>query len=61
MRELPAALLLKPLGSRTLSTELWSYAQDSYYADMAPSALLLIAATIPATAWVLARAVREAE
>ena len=59
MRELPAAMLLKPLGSRTLSHELWAYAQDSYYADMAPAALLLLLATAPATSLVLLRAGRS--
>jgi len=58
MRELPAAMLLKPLGSRTLSHELWAYAQDSYYADMAPAALLLLLVTAPATSLVLLRASR---
>jgi len=55
MRELPATLLLKPLGSRTLSTEIWKYALDSWYADMAPSALLLMAVSIPAVAVLLLR------
>jgi len=59
MRELPAAMLLKPLGARTLSHELWAYAQDSHYADMAPSALLLLLATAPATTLILLRAGRD--
>lgn len=59
MRELPAAMLLKPLGTRTLSHELWAYAQDSHYADMAPSALLLLLATAPATTLILLRAGRH--
>jgi len=59
MRELPAAMLLKPLGSRTLSHELWAYAQDSMYADMAPAALLLLLATAPATTLILLRAGRD--
>ncbi len=54
LRELPAALLLKPLGARTLSSEIWSHAKDSYYAEMAPAALLLIAVAVPAT-WLLVR------
>lgn len=59
MRELPAAMLLKPLGARTLSHELWAYAQDSHYADMAPAALLLLLATAPATTLILLRAGRD--
>ncbi|MCP4867302.1 MAG: iron ABC transporter permease [Proteobacteria bacterium] len=55
LRELPAALLLKPLGARTLSSEIWSFAKDSFYADMAPSALLLILFGIPAVALLVRR------
>jgi iron(III) transport system permease protein len=56
LRELPAALLLKPLGARTLSSEIWSFAKDSFYADMAPSALLLIVFGVPAVALLVTRA-----
>lgn len=55
MRELPATLLLKPLGSRTLSTEIWTHAQDSWYAEMAPSTLLLVACSLPAVVLLLLR------
>ncbi len=55
MRELPAALLLKPLGARTLSSEIWSFAQDSHYADMAPSATLLVLFSVPAVTLLVTR------
>lgn len=55
LRELPAALLLKPLGARTLSSEIWSFAKDSFYADMAPAALLLILFGTPAVALLVRR------
>ena len=53
LRELPATLLLSPLGARALSSEIWSFAKDSHYARMAPSALLLVAFTLPAIAFLL--------
>jgi len=53
MRELPATLMLKPLGSRTLSTEIWQSAQDSFYTDMAPATLLLLLSSTPAVLWLL--------
>ncbi|MCP4804230.1 MAG: iron ABC transporter permease [Proteobacteria bacterium] len=53
LRELPATLLLSPLGSRALSSEIWSFAKDSHYARMAPSALLLVGFTLPAIAFLL--------
>lgn len=53
LRELPATLLLSPLGSRALSSEIWRFAKDSHYDQMAPSALLMVAFTLPAVALVL--------
>ena len=55
LRELPATLLLSPLGARALSSEIWRFAKDSHYEQMAPSALLLVAFTLPAVALILWR------
>ena len=53
LRELPATLLLKPLGARSLATEIWKYAEDSHYDQMAPAALLLVALSLPSMALLL--------
>lgn len=42
MKELPAALLLGPIGFRTLATSVWSSVSEAMYARGAVSALLLI-------------------
>lgn len=55
LRELPATLLLKPAGLRTLPLEIWSFAEDSYYAPMAPFVLVLVAFGLPIVALVVAR------
>lgn len=43
MKELPATLILKPIGFDTLATKLWASAQTASYADAALPALILIA------------------
>jgi len=54
MRELPATLLLpRPDGSRTLATEIWSFAEDGHWAQMAPSSILLVVFSVPAVAFLL--------
>lgn len=54
MKELPATLMLRPIGVETLATELWSKTTLGAYGAAAPSALLLIAmASLPA--WFLSR------
>jgi len=48
MKELPASLILSPIGYKTLSTSIWSAASEAFFAKTAASALLLvIAAGIP--------------
>lgn len=42
LKELPATLLLRPAGFDTLAVRVWIEAQDGYYAEAAPSALLLV-------------------
>ena len=52
MKELPATLLLRPTGTDTLATRLWSATGVGRYAEAAPYALtLVLLAAIPA--WVV--------
>jgi iron(III) transport system permease protein len=53
MKELPATLLLRPTGTDTLATRLWSHTGVAEYAAAAPyAALLVVLAAVPT--WVLA-------
>ncbi len=45
MKELPATLLLSPIGFRTLATSVWSSVSEAFYARAALPALLLILAS----------------
>jgi iron(III) transport system permease protein len=47
IKELPATLLLKPIGFDTLATEIWKGTAIGAYSEVAPSALLLIAIAAP--------------
>jgi iron(III) transport system permease protein len=47
IKELPATLLLKPIGFETLSTEIWKGTSIGAYSEVAPSALLLVAIAAP--------------
>jgi iron(III) transport system permease protein len=47
MKELPATLLLRPIGFDTLATEIWTATSVAAYAEAAPPALLLIAVSAP--------------
>ena len=42
MKELPATLLLAPLGFETLSTRIWNAAEDGFLAEVGVTSLLLI-------------------
>lgn len=42
MKELPATLMLRPIGMETLATQVWSFAAVSKFNEAAPYALLLI-------------------
>lgn len=54
MKELPATLLLRPTGTETLATRLWSATAIGRYAEAAPYALVLVAlAAIPT--WLITR------
>ena len=47
MKELPATLLLRPIGFDTLATEVWKFTQLGSYSRAAPAALLLIVVCAP--------------
>ena len=48
MKELPATLILSPIGFRTLATSVWSAASEAFFARAAmPALLLIMAAGIP--------------
>jgi iron(III) transport system permease protein len=42
MKELPATLLLAPLGFRSLATEIWSAVSEAFFARAAAPALLIV-------------------
>lgn len=47
MKELPATLLLRPVGFDTLAVRVWLEASEEYYQLAAPSALLLVMMALP--------------
>ena len=48
MKELPATLLLAPIGFRTLATEMWSAADEGFFARAAlPGLLLILVSAVP--------------
>jgi iron(III) transport system permease protein len=54
MKELPATLILSPVGFQTLATTVWSSASEAMYARAAaPALLLVVAAGIPTAYFVL--------
>jgi iron(III) transport system permease protein len=52
MKELPATLLLRPVGFDTLAVRVWLEASEEYYQLAAPSALLIVLLALPAL-WLL--------
>lgn len=60
MKELPATLLLRPVGYDTLAVRVWLEASEEYYQLAAPSALLIVAVTIPAILLLVAKDWRAA-
>jgi iron(III) transport system permease protein len=59
MKELPATLLLAPIGVRTLATEVWTAVSEAYFARAAAPALLLIVCSSLPLALLAAREQRE--
>ena len=47
MKELPATLLLRPIGFDTLATEIWTATSVAAYSEAAPAALLLVVVSVP--------------
>jgi iron(III) transport system permease protein len=47
MKELPATLLLRPVGFDTLAVRIWLEASEELYQLAAPSALLIVLMTLP--------------
>ena len=48
MKELPATLLLRPIGFDTLATRIWSATAEGFWARAAaPSLLLIVVAAVP--------------
>ena len=58
MKELPATLLLRPIGFDTLATEIWSLTQIGAYGRAAVPSLVLIAVSAPVL-WLLSPARRN--
>lgn len=55
MKELPATLILAPIGFRTLATGVWSAVSEAYFAQAAAPALLLIVMSSLPMAFMVAR------
>ncbi|MFQ5895519.1 MAG: ABC transporter permease, partial [Nitrospinota bacterium] len=55
MRELPATLLLRPVGFDTLAVRIWIETSEEFYSMASPGALMLILVTLPLLALVLSR------
>jgi iron(III) transport system permease protein len=52
MKELPATLILRPIGFETLATRIWSAASEGVFSEAAaPSLMLLVASAVPV--WML--------
>ena len=60
MKELPATLLLRPVGFDTLAIRVWLEASEEYYQLAAPSALLIVFVGLPALILLLSRDWRAA-
>ena len=62
MKELPATLILRPIGFETLATRIWSPASEGIFSQAGPPALLLLLVTAAPVYWLLIRPVlRERE
>ncbi len=61
MKELPATLLLRPIGFDTLATEIWKFTSLGAYSRAAPPALLLIVLSAPLVYLLTVRSGGEAD
>ncbi len=55
LKELPATLLLAPIGFQTLATKIWGAAEDGFFAEVGITALVLIALSAALTWMVVLR------
>ena len=55
MKELPATLLLSPIGFDTLATEIWSASTEAFFARAALPALLLVAVSAVPVAFMVVK------
>jgi iron(III) transport system permease protein len=54
MKELPATLILGPLGFSTLATQVWSASSEAFFAKAAaPALVLILLSSIPTAVLVL--------
>ena len=60
MKELPATLLLRPVGFDTLAIRVWMEASEEYYQVAAPSALLIVLLGLPTLLLLLSKDWRAA-
>jgi iron(III) transport system permease protein len=60
MKELPATLLLRPVGFDTLAIRVWMEASEEYYQLAAPAALLIVLLSLPALALLVSKDWRAA-
>lgn len=60
MKELPATLLLRPVGFDTLAVRVWLEASEEYYQRAAPSALLIVLISLPAIVLLMSKDWRAA-
>lgn len=61
MKELPATLLLSPIGFGTLATSIWAAAEEAFFARAAVPALLLVAVSAAPTAFLILREPRRGQ
>lgn len=61
MKELPATLLLSPIGYGTLAASIWSAAEEAFFARAAVPALLLVAVSAAPTAFLILREPRRGQ
>jgi iron(III) transport system permease protein len=55
LKELPATLLLRPAGFDTLAVRVWIWAEEGFYIQAAPAALLLVLAAVIPLSFLLKR------
>ena len=55
MKELPATLLLSPIGFQTLATRIWGATADGFFARAAAPSLMLILVSAVPLVWLLHR------